>query len=126
MKLIKAFFKHIHLVLQLEHDGSGLPTQLFSACMLVLLYTALCIANSENVAPNFLGLGFVAIIYLFVLRTQLVGLIIIIGVITNTISLILGFFGELSALQLVLINALEYLFVYGAIINVIRRYAKIT
>ena len=126
MKLIKALFRHIYLTMQLEHDGSGLPTQFLSACVLILLYSGLCIANSVNVDPNFFGLGFVAIIYLFVLRTQLVGLIILIGIITNSISLILGCIGEVSELHLVLINALEYLLVYGAIINVIRRYANIT
>ncbi|MGJ8619851.1 MAG: hypothetical protein ACSHWN_05920 [Methylophilaceae bacterium] len=126
MKLINAILKHIYLTMQLEHDGSGLPTQFLSASLLVSLYVCLSIVNSANIDPNFLGLGFVAGIYLFVLRTQLVGLIILIGIITNSISLVLGFFGEISALQLVLINALEYLLVYGAVINIIRRYANIT
>lgn len=126
MKLIKALFKHIYLTMQLEHDGSGLPTQFLSAALLVSLYAFLSIANSVNVDPNFFGLGFVVLVYLFVLRTQLVGLIILIGVISNGLLLILGFVGEISALQLVLINAFEYLLIYGAIINVIRRYANIT
>lgn len=112
--------------MQLEHDGSGLPTQFLSAALLVSLYAFLSIANSVNVDPNFFGLGFVVLVYLFVLRTQLVGLIILIGVISNSLLLILGFVGEISALQLVLINAFEYLLIYGAIINVIRRYANIT
>lgn len=126
MKIFNALFKHFYLTMQLEHDGTGLPTQFLSACVLILLYSGLCIANSVNVDPNFFGLCFVALVYLFVLRTQLVGLIILIGIISNSLLLILGLFGEVSALQLVLINALEYLLVYGAIINVIRRYANIT
>ncbi len=126
MKLIKALFKHIYLTMQLEHDGSGLPRQFISAALLISIYAFLSIANSVNVDLNLFGLGFVALVYLFVLRTQLVGLIILIGIISNCIMLVLGFFGEVSALQLVLINALEYLLVYGAIINVIRRYVNIT
>ena len=126
MRIINALFKHIYLAMQLEHDGSGLPTQILSAALLISLYAFLCIVNSANVDPNYFGLGFVALVYLFVLRTQLVGLIILIGIISNSISLLLSFFGEVSALQFVFINALEYLLVYGAIINVIRRYANIT
>jgi hypothetical protein len=126
VKLIKALLKHIYLAMQLEHDGSGLPTQFLSASLLVSLYIGLSILNSVNIDPTFFGLGFVAVIYLLVLRTQLVGLIILIGIITNSISLILGFFGAISALQLVLINALEYMLIYGAIINVIRRHVNIT
>ncbi len=126
MIIIKALFKHIYLTMQLEHDGTGLPTRFLSAALLFSLYAFLSISNSKNVDPNFFGLGFVGLVYLFVLRTQLVGLIILIGIISNSILLVLGSFGEFSALQLVLINALEYLLVYGAIINVIRRYANIT
>jgi hypothetical protein len=126
MKMIFALLKHAILVMQLEHDGRGLPTRFVGAFLLVALYTALCCLNNPAIGDNMLGLTFVVFIYLFVLRTQVIGLIILIGIISSCLSLTLGMFGELSALHLVMISAMEYLLVFGALINTIKRHANLT
>jgi hypothetical protein len=126
MKFISALFKHALLAMQLEHDGSGLPTKFVSACLFVSVYVALIFANSANFSEELLGLSFIVFIYLFVLRTQIVALVILIGIISSFITFVIGFFGGLSLLQSVLLNAMEYLMVFGALINSIRRYANLS
>lgn len=125
MKIIFGLLKHIALVMQLEHDGTGLPTKFAGAFILVSVYTALIFSNSADVSDHLLGLSFVIFIYLFVLRTQIIGLILLIGIISGLISLILSQFGELSALHLVMLHAMEYLLVFGALINTIKRHANL-
>lgn len=112
--------------MQLEHDGSGLPVKFSGALLLVSVYSALTLATSANVSDDLLGLSFIVVIYLFVLRSQVIGLIILIGIITSTIAFILGLFGELSPLHLVMLTILEYLLVFGALVNAIKRYANLT
>ncbi len=126
MKFISALFKHALLAMQLEHDGSGLPTKFVSACLFVSVYVALIFANSANFSEELLGLSFIVFIYLFILRTQIVALVILIGIISSFITFVIGFFGGLSLLQSVLLNAMEYLMVFGALINSIRRYANLS
>jgi hypothetical protein len=126
MKVVMALLKHVKLVMQLEHDGSGLPLRLSSAFILVFIYSALTYANSGNFSEEMLGLAFVVLIYLFVLRTQVVGLVILIGIISSAITFGLSLFGGLSTLQIVMLSAMEYLLVLGALINTIKRYANIT
>ncbi len=126
MKFIGALFKHALLAMQLEHDGSGLPTKLSSAFMFMSVYVALIFANSANVSDELLGLSFIVFIYLFVLRTQMVALVILIGIISSFITFLLGYFGGLSVLQSVMLNIMEYLMVFGALINTIRRHANLT
>jgi hypothetical protein len=126
MKFISALFKHALLAMQLEHDGSGLPTKFVSACLFVSVYVALIFSNSANFSEELLGLSFIVFIYLFVLRTQIVALVILIGIISSFITFVIGFFGGLSLLQSVLLNAMEYLMVFGALINSIRRYANLS
>ena len=126
MKFIEALFKHALLVMQLEHDGSGLPTKFTSACLFVSIYVALIFANSANFNDELLGLSFIVSIYLLVIRTQVVALVILIGIISSFITFVLGFFGGLSPLQVVMLNMMEYLLVFGALINAIRRYANLT
>ena len=126
MKFIRALFKHALLAMQLEHDGSGLPTKLSSAFMFMSVYVALIFANSANVSDELLGLSFIVFIYLFVLRTQVVALVILIGIISSFITFFLGYFGGLSVLQSVMLNIMEYLMVFGALINTIRRHANLT
>jgi len=125
VKFIGALCKHALLVMQLEHDGSGLPTQFISACGFIAIYAALIYANSVNFGDEMLGLSFIVLIYLFVMRTQVVALVILIGIISSFITFVLGFFGGLSLLQSVMLNAMEYLMVFGALINSIRRYANL-
>ena len=126
MKFIRALFKHALLAMQLEHDGSGLPTKFSSAFMFMSVYVALIFANSANVSDELLGLSFIVFIYLFVLRTQVVALVILIGIISSFITFFLGNFGGLSVLQSVMLNIMEYLMVFGALINTIRRHANLT
>jgi hypothetical protein len=126
MKMIFAILKHAVLAMQLEHDGSGLPVKFSGALLLVSVYSALTLATSANVSDDLLGLSFIVVIYLFVLRSQVIGLIILIGIITSTIAFILGLFGELSPLHLVMLTILEYLLVFGALVNAIKRYANLT
>jgi hypothetical protein len=93
MKLMNAFFKHAWFALSLKHDGAGLPTKLPAACMLIGLYITLNLANSHIgqgiTLETLLGLSFIAQFYLFSLRTPLIGLFIIIGIITNVLTLAL-------------------------------------
>jgi len=126
MKLGYAFLKHIALVMQLGHDGTGLPTKFSGALLLVSLYTVIFFATNPDISENLLGYCFVVFIYLFVLRTQIIGLILLIGIISGVFSVVLSQFGDLSPLHLVMLHAMEYLLVFGALINTIKRHANLT
>ncbi len=111
MKLINGLLQHAFYVMKLEHDGSGLPTQFSSALLLVSLYGLLVFAN--NWSAGTIGIGmcfsllFISFIYTAVLRNQLTGLIILIGIISNVISLLLTQFGALLEWQQLMLSIME-------------------
>lgn len=128
MKFYRRLLTHIFYAIKLEHDGTGLPTKFMSACLLVSTYMALATLNHLNagvVDHNFFfALCLIACIYLFALRTTLIGLILLIGIVSNVMTLMLTTFGDLAAWQTVMLAALEYTMVFGAITNVIKRHVK--
>ncbi len=128
MKLITAILIHVWLALRLKHDGTGMPAKLPAALMLVSLYIALSLANKHlNGGINLetvIGLSFVAQLYLFGLRIKLIGLFIMIGVFTNTLSLAITMLAGIPEQNLYLLLFMEYIMVFAAIVNVIKSETK--
>jgi hypothetical protein len=128
MKLIYAFFKHAWFALSLKHDGTGLPTKLPAAFMLIGLYITLNLANRHIgqgiTLETLLGLSFIAQFYLFSLRTPLIGLFIVIGIITNALTLTLIALTGIPEQHLYLPTLIEYIMVFAAIINIIKHEIK--
>jgi hypothetical protein len=124
MKLIYAFFKHAWFALSLKHDGTGLPAKLPAASMLIGLYIALNLANRHIGLETLLGLSFIAQFYLFSLRTPLIGLFIVIGIITNALTLALTVLTNIPEQNLYLPIILEYIMVFAAIVNIIKHEIK--
>lgn len=128
MKLITAILTHVWLALRLKHDGTGMPIKLPAALMLATLYIALNLANKHlNGGINLetvIGLSFVAQFYLFGLRTKLIGLFIMIGVFTNTLSLAIIMLAGIPEQNLYMLLFMEYIMVFAAIVNVIKSETK--
>ncbi len=129
MKLITAILTHVWLALRLKHDGTGMPIKLPAALVLAALYIALNLANKLlNGGINLetvIGLSFVAQFYLFGLRTKLIGLFIMIGVFTNTLSLAITMLAGIPEQDLYMLLFMEYIMVFAAIVNVIKSETKI-
>ena len=128
MKLMNAFFKHAWFALSLKHDGTGLPTKLPAACMLITFYIALNLTNTHIgqgiTLETLLGLSFIAQFYLFSLRIPLIGLFIVIGIITNAIALALTSLFGVPDQPLYLLTLIEYIMVFAAIVNIIKHQIK--
>jgi len=120
---------HAWLALRLKHDGSGLPGNITGAFALAALYIALSLTNAgmsgDIKVGSLIALSFIAQIYVFCLRDKLIGLIILIGIITNVVSLFLSTFAGMSEEKLLLLTAMEFVMIFGAVINVIRSNTKI-
>ena len=129
LKLICGLLKHVMTIIKLEHDGTGLPTELSSALLFSSIYSLLVTANNIH-ADTFdysvcLSLIFVTVIYSFVLRNQITGLIVLIGIVSNLMALLLSQFGSLSELQRALLAVMEYVMVFCALTNVIKSHIKL-
>lgn len=129
MKLIDGLFQHAFYVMKLKHDGSGLPTKLSSALIFFSLYGLLVLANNWSAGTVDIGmcfsLVFIALVYTVVLRNQITGLIILIGITSNLLSLLLSQFGALVEWQQLMLSMLEYVMVFGALTNVIKSHIKL-
>lgn len=129
MKLINGLFQHVFYAIKLKHDGSGLPTQLLTALLFVSLYSLLVFVN--NWYAGTIGVGmcfslvFIALVYTVVLRNQITGLIILIGIVSNVMSLLLSQFGPLVEWQQLMLSIMEYIMVFGALTNVIKSHIKL-
>lgn len=125
LKLIFALCMHVKLALTLSHDGSGMPKQIPAALLLAIGYITVNLLNhySPDGIPisTFIMLGFIAQSYVMFLRNELIGLIMLISIICNGFTLILTSVLGIPAEQLGLLVAAEYIFVTGAIVNVIKR-----
>jgi hypothetical protein len=128
MKLIHALLMHAWLALRLKHDGTGMPTRLPAAFVLISLYVALNLANKNiNGGINLetlVGLSFIAQFYLFCLRNKVIGLIILISVVTNALALILTTLTGIPEEKLFLLLIMEYLMIFAAIVNLIKNNIK--
>ena len=124
MKFIFALFAHFSLVIRLKHDGRGMPTKIPAATMLILTYALLGFINYShegNISFSALfGLCFVAQCYLFCLRDKLIGLIILISIMMNIITMILNIFAGITEQSLFVLNVMEYIMIFAALINVIK------
>ncbi len=129
MKWIYGLFQHACSVMKLSHDGSGLPTQFSSALLMVSVYSLLELANHIQAGTVdlslFFSIVFVVCVYTLVLRNALTGLIVLIGIVSNALSLVLGAFGTLTDVQIVMMALIEYILVFGALINVIKHNFKL-
>lgn len=130
MKLISAFLTHLWLALRLKHDGSGLPVKFMGALLLVSIYSALVLLHQwmlgELDLVSILAIFFIAQFYLFSLRNTLIGLILVIGIVANLFSFGIAVFGQPSPLQASLLALMEYIMVFAALINVLKKHAKLT
>jgi len=123
MKLVNALLKHAWLALSLKHDGTGLPEKIPAAFMLVAMYIALSLANGSisgdvNVG-SLIALSFIAQFYIFSLRNKVIGLILLIGVVTNVFSLALSAFAGMAELKHFMLTMMEFAMIFGAMINII-------
>jgi hypothetical protein len=129
VRFINAMLAHAWLALRLKHDGSGLPANIPAAFSLVVLYIALSLTNASISGDikmgSFIALSFIAQFYVFCLRDKLIGLIILIGIIVNLLSLFISVFAAPSETKQLLLTAIEFVMIFGALVNVIRSNAKI-
>ncbi len=129
MKLIGGLLQHAFYVMKLEHDGSGLPTKFSSALLFVSVYGLLIIINNVQAGTVNLGmwfsLAFIVLVYTVLLRNQITGLIILIGIISSVLSLFINQFGALANWQQLLLSLMEYVMVFGALTNVIKSHIKL-
>jgi hypothetical protein len=129
MKFIHALILHAWLVIRLKHNGDGMPTQIPSAVALVTLYTLLMLIEKHLLQgitlEAIIGLSFISQCYIFNLRNKVVGLIILIGIITNTVTIALIAFTNIAEHQLYIITLLEYIMIFFSIINVIKSNVKV-
>ncbi|MEE9332330.1 MAG: hypothetical protein V3U89_08890 [Methylophilaceae bacterium] len=128
MSLFKALFTHAWLAMRLKHDGTGLPVNFLGALLLASIYIALIMVNkSINNAltiESIIGLIFIGQFYLFSIRNTVIGLVILIGIIGNLFSMGMAAFGDVSVLQVGLLSAMEFLMIFGALINVIKTHSS--
>ena len=96
--------------------------------MLIGLYIALNLANRHIgqgiTLETLLGLSFIAQFYLFSLRTPLIGLFIVIGIITNALTLALTALTGIAEQPHYLLTLIEYIMVFAAIVNIIKHELK--
>lgn len=123
--LLRAIFAHVKLALTLSHDGTGMPKQMSGAFLLAIAYLSVNLMNhysAEGIPVNtFIMLGFITQSYVLFLRNELIGLIMLISIACNSFTLILTRLVGLPAEQLGLLIVAEYIFVMGAVVNVIKR-----
>lgn len=124
-----ALLQHAWLAIRLKHDGDGMPTKIPAAAALVSLYAVLILiekkAHQGITLETIIGLAFISQCYIFNLRNKVIGLIILIGIITNTVTIALTAFTNIAEHQLYIISLLEYIMVFFSIINVIKSNVKV-
>lgn len=124
MKFISALFSHFGLALRLKHDGRGMPENMPAAMALISIYALLGLINySDEGNINFnalFGLCFVAQCYLFCLRDKLIGLIIVISILINALTMVINILLGISEQSIFVLNIMEYIMIFAAIINVIK------
>lgn len=124
MKFISALFAHFGLVLRLKHNGKGMPNEIPAATMLIGLYALLGLINYSHKGSisygALIGLCFVAQCYLFCLRDKLIGLIILISILINAMTLVLKMLVGTSEQGLFVLTVMEYIMIFAAVINVIK------
>lgn len=124
LTIFSAFFQHAILAFKLKHDGTGMPKEMPGAFLLALAYIALSLINNRHAEgidmSTFIIVGFVSQCYVLFLRNKLIGLIIFISILCNSISLIMTTMLDLALEDLGLFIVAEYVFVTAAIINVIK------
>lgn len=124
-----ALLQHAWLAIRLKHDGDGMPTKIPAAAALVSLYVVLILiekkAHQGITLETIIGLAFISQCYIFNLRNKVIGLIILIGIITNTVTITLTAFTNIAEQQLYIISLLEYIMVFFSIINVIKSNVKV-
>lgn len=124
MKLLRALMTHAWFAMTFRHNGEGMPTTFLAAIALVSLYVVLILTNLHiqqvfNV-ESLIGLVFISQIYVCSLRNRVIGLIILIGVIANTIMLAVHLLTGIPQQQLFAITIMEYAMVFSAVLNVIK------
>lgn len=128
--LMQALLSHVWLALRLKHDGTGMPTSIPAATALMATYIVLVLigkhAQADISLELVLGLAFIAQFYIFNLRNKVIGLLIMIGVIANGLSLLLTLVLGLNQQAVVMVSILEYIMVFSAVLNLIKSNFKIS
>ena len=125
MHVLGALWAHVHLALRLKHNGAGLPSSVLGASLLVIIYVACSLLNArltgQLTANAVLGLCFISGGYVFYLRNQVLGLLILISVITNAMALVLFWRFGANEFSRHLLTIVEYILIVGALLNVIKK-----
>lgn len=129
MSFIKALLSHVWLVMRMRHDGTGLPVNFMGAFLLISIYIALVVINKsiqkELTLEVVIAFGFIGQFYLFSIRNTVIGLVILIGIISNLFTLAMAAFGAFSTFQVIMLAVMESLLITGALINVIKTHSKV-
>jgi len=122
--LLSAFVKHSLLALKLKHDGSGMPNELPGSLLIAALYTTLTLINShlsEGITlTTTLMVMFIAQCYVLFLRNKLIGLIMLISIMMNALTIMLSCVTGIPTEHLGLLIVSEYILVTAAVVNVIK------
>jgi len=127
MKLMSAFCHHAWLVLSLQHDGKGMPKKAPAALFLAIAYCILAVShlNPQDIQfETICCLLFITQFYVFLLRNPLIGLLIMIGTVCNTLQLLIVALGFPEITQLML-AIFEYVMVLFAILNVLKTHQQL-
>lgn len=128
MKLLSALLHHAWLAITLKHHGTGMPTERIGAVALVSVYIALLLTNIHIqhtlTIESVIGILFIAQFYIFSLRNRIVGLIILIGIVANTLMLAAQWLTGMPQQQLFMITLLEYVMIFSAMLNVIKDHMR--
>lgn len=124
MRFFSALFMHFGLVLRLKHDGQGMPANMPAAIALISIYTLLGLINySQDGSINFTALFWLCLVaqcYLFCLRDKLIGLIIVISILINAMTLVINMLVGVNEQSIFVLSIMEYIMIFAALINVIK------
>lgn len=123
--LLSAIFNHATLAVRLKHDGAGMPTEVPAAMLLAILFMLTSIFSyqqtSEVSVETLLKIVLIAQCYTLFLRNQLIGLILLISVICNTLAIFFVSVGGIPKENLYVLLVVEYIMIGAAILNVFRK-----
>lgn len=126
MSIINAVLSHAWLAIRLKHDGKGMPKRIPAALALAFMYCVIASLNASTIDfASICGLIFIAQFYVFLLRNEVIGLMLMIGMIANTMYLAIALLGLPQPL-LSMVTIFEYLMVYCGIINILKSHFQLT
>lgn len=123
--LLSAIFNHATLAVRLKHDGAGMPVEVPAAALLAMLFMVTSIFSQQQTGEitleTLLKIVLIAQCYALFLRNQLIGLILLISVICNTLAIFFVSVGGIPKENLYVLLIVEYIMIGAAILNVFRK-----